>query len=669
MSESEQGKPSDDESRDRDAKRQDSKQQPPAQDRSKHVWNRYIGKHGPQHRPPLIERPNRDQFRFSVWFMLATFAVLSIMNALVATQRQETIAYSAFKEKIAAGEIARVEITVNYLYGVAAESGGASPSAVGTEASAARASVYRTVRVDDPQLIPLMDEKNVEYFSADQRGRSVVNYLLGWGVPLLMLLFLWRVVFKRLGETGSQVMSFGKNRSLIVAEGNTGVGFEDVAGADEAKGELMEVVDFLKHPEKYTEIGGKIPNGVLLVGAPGTGKTLLARAVAGEAGVPFFRISGADFVEMFVGVGAARVRDLFKQAREKAPCIVFIDELDALGKARIATVSGNDEREQALNQLLVEMDGFDSTTGVIVLAATNRPEILDPALLRPGRFDRQIVVDKPDVTGREAILKVHAKGVKFDPAVDLRDVARSTPGFVGADLANLINEAAILAVRGGRKQVTNTDLSEATEKMVAGLERKSRVINEKERRIVAYHEAGHAVVAAFTPGSDPVSKISIVPRGLGALGYTLQMPLEDRYLMTKDELIARIDVLLGGRAAEEITFGAVSTGASNDLVRSTDTVRKMITEYGMSSHFPNITLTRRAEAMLGERSVPYTSREYSEATQNKVDQEIKTVVDERYRAVMTLLKSKGALLETVARRLLEDEVIEAAEFHRLVAEA
>lgn len=636
----------------------------------KHVWKRDSGKHGPQHRPPVIEPPNRDQFRFSLWFLLAAFLIVSIVNALLAPQCQETIAYSEFKNKIAIGEIKRVEITPSYLYGTTSSSE-ADATDSGPPSQAERngqPSVYRAVRVEDAELTRLMDEKNVEYFAVDQRGRSVLTSLLGWVVPLLLLLFFWRVMFKRLGEPGSQVMSFGKNRSLIVAEGDTGIGFADVAGADEAKEELVEVVDFLKHPQKYTEIGGKIPNGVLLVGAPGTGKTLLARAVAGEAGVPFFRISGADFVEMFVGVGAARVRDLFKQAREKSPCIVFIDELDALGKARMSTVSGNDEREQALNQLLVEMDGFDSTTGVIVLAATNRPEILDPALLRPGRFDRQIVVDKPDVTGREAILRVHAKGVKLDPAVDLRDVARSTPGFVGADLANLINEAAILAVRAGRKRVTEKDLSEATEKMVAGLERKSRVINEKERRIVAYHEAGHAVVAAFTPGSDPVSKISIVPRGLGALGYTLQMPLEDRYLLTRDELIARIDVLLGGRAAEEIIFGVVSTGASNDLVRSTDTVRKMITEYGMSSHFPNITLTKRPEAMLGERSAPYISREYSEATQNIVDEEIRALVEDRYQGVVTLLNSKRTLLEALAQRLLQDEVVEESDFRRLVDE-
>ena len=402
---------------------------------------------------------------------------------------------------------------------------------------------YRTVPVDDPDFIPLLEEQGVTYAAVSRRGTNMIGTMLSWVLPLVFFFFIWRLMFKRMGNMGSDVMTFGKNRSKIVAEGQTGVTFSDVAGADEAKEELEEVVDFLKTPKKYTAIGGKVPKGVLLVGAPGTGKTLLARAVAGNAGVPFFRMSGADFVEMFVGVGAARVRDLFKQAREKAPCIVFIDELDAIGKSRLTMAGGNDEREQTLNMLLVEMDGFDATTGVIILAATNRPEVLDPALLRPGRFDRQVVVDKPDLEGREAILKIHSKDVKLDASVNLRDIAKATPGFVGADLANVINESALLAVRSGRKTVLQEDLHEAIEKAVAGLKKKNRLINPKEREIVAYHETGHALTAAFTEDADPVQKITIVPRGVGALGYTMQTPVEDRYLMTEDELLGKIDAV------------------------------------------------------------------------------------------------------------------------------
>jgi len=444
-----------------------------------------------------------------------------------------------------------------------------------------------------------------------------------------------------------------------VAEEHLNTRFKDVAGCEESKDELVEVVDFLKTPEKYTSIGGKIPKGVLLVGPPGTGKTLMARAVAGEAGVTFFRMSGADFVEMFVGVGAARVRDLFKQAREKAPCIIFIDELDAIGKSRAGAMSTNDEREQTLNQLLVEMDGFDSTSGVIILAATNRPEVLDPALMRPGRFDRQVLVDKPDLLGREAILKIHSAGVTLDPEVDLKDVAKSTPGFVGADLANIINEAALLAVRSGRSAVTHQDLDEAIEKTIAGLEKKNRLINPREREIVAYHETGHAIVAAFTPDADPVHKISIVPRGMGALGYTLQTPTEDRFLMTQEELIGRIDILLGGRAAEEIVFGKISTGASNDIMKSTDIARNMITEYGMSEKFRNMALTKRNGGYLEGGGF---QKEYSEQTQQYVDEEISRLMDERYTLVVKLLTKHRDLLEKITDHLMDTEVISTEEF-------
>jgi cell division protease FtsH len=490
---------------------------------------------------------------------------------------------------------------------------------------------------------------------------------MSWIVPFIILMVIWRFIFKRMGNLGpSNIMTFGQNKSQIVAEGDVKVSFKDVAGADEAKQELMEVVDFLKNPQKYIHIGGKIPKGVLLIGPPGCGKTLMAKAVAGEAGVTFFRLSGADFVEMFVGVGAARVRDLFKQARAKAPCIIFIDELDAIGKSRSHFSGGHDEREQTLNQLLVEMDGFDSRTGVIIIGATNRPEILDPALLRPGRFDRQVLVDKPDLAGREAILKIHSAAVKMAKEVNLTSIAQSTPGFSGADLANIVNEAALLAVRAQRKEVTQPDFEEAVEKIIAGLEKKNKVINPKEKKIVAYHETGHALTAYFTESAEPVHKISIIPRGLGALGYTLQIPTEDRYLMTQRELLGKIDVLLGGRAAEEIIYGEISTGAANDLTKATDIARKMITEYGMSEKYKNVVLpSQRSSLFLGQDMKP-GSREYAESTQAYIDDEITKIIKERYDHVVSLLKEKKALLVKIADRLLEIEVIKAEELKELV---
>jgi len=406
---------------------------------------------------------------------------------------------------------------------------------------------------------------------------------------------------------------------------------------------------------------------VLLLGPPGTGKTLLARAVAGEAGVPFFRMSGAEFVEMFVGVGAARVRDLFKQAREKAPCIVFIDELDAIGKSRINGMGGgNDEREQTLNQLLVEMDGFDATSGLIILAATNRPDVLDPALLRPGRFDRQVAVDRPDLVGREAILAIHAKTVKLDVVVDLKKVARSTPGFVGADLANVVNESALLAVRAGRKKVEQKDFEKAVEKIMTGLEKKSRVMNPNERKVIAYHEAGHALVAAFTPDSDPVQKVTIVPRGFGALGFTLQVPIEDRYIVTQDKLIGEIDVLLGGRAAEDIVFGKISTGASNDITRATDIARRMITDYGMSERYRNVALTKRGAGLLGPGNEQVMAREYGEDTQKYIDETVAGMLALRYEESKRILTERRPMLVAIAEELLDKESIDEARFKELV---
>jgi cell division protease FtsH len=514
-----------------------------------------------------------------------------------------------------------------------------------------------------------MDEHNVAYYTVSREGSAILNIIFSWVLPIAFFLLIWRFFIKRMGNFGGNVLSVGQNRAVIVAEGDIATRFNDVAGVDEAKEELVEVVDFLKNPRRYTDIGGKIPKGVLLVGPPGTGKTLLARAVAGEAGVSFFRMSGADFVEMFVGVGAARVRDLFKQARGKAPCIIFIDELDAIGKSRINNIAGgNDEREQTLHQLLVEMDGFDATSGLIILAATNRPDVLDPALLRPGRFDRQVLVDRPDLKGREAILRIHSKPVKLDPAVDLAAVARSTSGFAGADLANIVNEAALLAVRGGRVLVSQQDFSEAIEKTVAGLQKKTRIILPEERRVVAFHETGHAMIAAYTPGSDPVQKISIVPRGFGALGYTLQMPVEDRYLMTEEELLGKIDVLMGGRAAEDVVFGKISTGAANDLTKATDIARRMITDYGMSGRFRNIALTQRGAGMMGspQPQEPMFHREYSEATQQYIDEEIARIVEQRYALAKEKLATNRLLLDRIACLLLEKETLDEKEFAALM---
>jgi cell division protease FtsH len=462
-------------------------------------------------------------------------------------------------------------------------------------------------------------------------------------------------------------MSLGKNKAKIYMEDEVGVRFEDVAGVDESKQELQEVIEFLKQPERFTRVGGKMPRGVLLVGPPGTGKTLLAKAVAGESGVPFFSMSGSEFVEMFVGLGAARVRDLFTQAKAKAPCIIFIDELDALGKARgIGGMGGHDEREQTLNQLLVEMDGFDPQVGVILLAATNRPEILDPALLRPGRFDRQVLVDRPDRRGREAILKVHLKKIKYDENLDIEKLANMTPGMVGADLANIVNEAALLAVRRDKDQAGMSEFQEAVERVVAGLEKKNRVINPKEKKIVAYHELGHAIVAMSLPGADPVQKITVIPRGIAALGYTMQVPTEDRFLMSKTELENKVATLLGGRAAEEIVSGDISTGAHNDLSRATDIARSMVKEYGMSKVGQVFYASQRRAQFLNP--IPEGPGEYSEATAEEIDQEIKEIISAQYERALNLLRGRRDILEKSVAVLLEKETIEGDELKQLMAQ-
>lgn len=628
-------------------------------------WNKDDDCSGCRKKPSLIEHFSKGNFKFSLWYFVAIIAALVLFNSLI-TQRgpaEEVVEYSVFKQLIESGEIKRVQLgTRDYIgYSLTRE----EISTQGEQSVDINA--YKTTALDDPALLPLLEDRNVEYYAQPEQGSPFLSTLLSWVLPLGIFIVVWRLIFKRMGNlTGANVMNFNQNRSQIVAEGDVKVSFEDVAGADEAKQELEEVVDFLKNPQRYYDIGGRIPNGVLLVGPPGSGKTLMAKAVAGEAGVTFFRMSGADFVEMFVGVGAARVRDLFKQAKEKAPCIIFIDELDAIGKSRSSFASGNDEREQTLNQLLVEMDGFDARTGVIIIGATNRPEILDPALLRPGRFDRQVLVDKPDLAGREAILKIHSKDVKLDDSVDLNGVAQRTPGFSGADLANIVNEAALLAVRAGRKTVLQGDFEDAIEKIVAGLEKKNKLINAKEKKIVAYHETGHALAAYFTDGSERVQKISIIPRGMAALGYTLQVPTEDRYLMTTRELLGKIDVLLGGRAAEEIIFGEISTGAANDLTKATDIARKMITEYGMSEKFKNVVLPSQRSSMFLDQEMKSGQREYSESTQSYIDDEITRIVNERYDHVLGLLNERKQLLEKVARELMEKEVLNTEDFEALL---
>ena len=495
----------------------------------------------------------------------------------------------------------------------------------------------------------------------------MVAELLGWVIPLLLLVALWSFFFRRMGGAEGGVMSFARSRAKIyAAEDDVKVKFVDVAGVDEAEDELREIVEFLKNPKKYTSIGGRIPKGVLLVGPPGTGKTLLARAVAGEANVPFFSLSGSEFVEMFVGVGAARVRDLFSQAANKAPCIVFIDELDALGKVRIQSPMGShEEREQTLNQLLAEMDGFDARKGVIIMGATNRPEVLDPALMRPGRFDRQVLVDKPDVRGREEILKIHVKHVKTAEGVDLKVIAARTAGFAGADLANLVNEAALLAARRDKTLVEMKDFDEAIDRVIAGLE-KRRVMSDKERRIVAYHESGHAIVATVLPGLDPVHKISIVQRGFGALGYTMQLPLEDKYLMTRSDLLSQLSVLLGGRSAEEIAFSEISTGAQNDLMRATDIARAMVTEFGMSDALGVVNYDGHRQPAFIENPFGRERGNYAEETALQIDVEIKRILTAAHEKARQILRDHRDTLDRLSERLLEKEVIEADELKAIM---
>jgi cell division protease FtsH len=606
-----------------------------------------------ERRPLSPQRPG-----FSMWYVLGFLLLLAVAQALFLGSGGRSIPYSEFKALVRANQVVEVTVGDQTIAGKLKEARGEGRQ---------KSDVFMTTRIEDPKLVEDLEAHQVRY-----TGEVVSRWLpeiLSWMIPLLLIVALWSFFVRRIGGAEGGVMSFARSRAKIYADDDVKVSFADVAGVDEAEDELREIVEFLKNPKKYTTLGGRIPKGVLLVGPPGTGKTLLARAVAGEAKVPFFSLSGSEFVEMFVGVGAARVRDLFAQAEAKSPCIVFIDELDALGKARVQSPMGShEEREQTLNQLLAEMDGFDPRKAVIIMAATNRPEVLDPALLRPGRFDRQVLVDKPDIKGREAVLRIHVRSVKVSPEVDLKVVASRTVGFAGADLANLVNEAALLAARKDKTAVDMRDFDEAIDRLIAGLE-KRRVMNESERRIVAYHESGHAIVASALPGLDPVHKISIVQRGFGALGYTMHLPLEDRYLRTRTDLRCQLAVLLGGRSAEEIALGEISTGAQNDLQRASDLARAMVTEWGMSDAVGAVNYAgdrgnRFLDVGLGaERGV------YAEHTAQLIDAEVKRLVTDAHDLARRTLTERRGHLEEVTRQLLEREVMEGDELRAILATA
>jgi cell division protease FtsH len=587
---------------------------------------------------------------------------------------------SKFLELLRQGQIERVALTEIEIRGVARPGALPAPEAapasdrlrrlLGSDEEPRVFTVTRIPGVDDQWLLRELEQHKVEF-----AGRIETTFwrdlLFGWIIPLAIMVGIWIFLMRRVGGGPTQALSFGRSKHKIYDRKELKTTFHDVAGVDEAKAELVEIVDFLKNPKKYQRLGGRIPKGVLLVGPPGTGKTLLARAVAGEADVPFFTLSGSEFVEMFVGVGASRVRDLFEQAKDKAPCIVFIDELDAIGKSRAGStgfVGGHDEREQTLNQLLAEMDGFDSSKGVIIMAATNRPEVLDQALLRPGRFDRQIVVDKPDVRGREAILRLHARAVVLGPDVNLAVIAARTPGFAGADLANIVNEAALLAARKDKAAVEMADFEEAIDRVVAGLEKKSRVLSDKERDIVAHHEMGHALVAVSVAHADPVHKITIIPRGIAALGMTYQLPTEDRFLLTRSELEDRIAVLLGGRVAEELVYGEVSTGAHNDLERATDLARLMVMKYGMSERVGLVTFGERMPLFLKGTGMPWAGeRDWSEDTARIIDAEVREILDRTHDRVRGVLTTKKATLVAAATELKRVETLEGERLRRVLA--
>jgi cell division protease FtsH len=594
--------------------------------------------------------------KFSIVYYFIAIILLMLLQYLVLRPPVKEISYKEFKDRISHGDVKSVHI-------------GKEKLIVHIKEEIARRDkipkVVQVVKLPDENLIKELQERGIDYRGVIE-DNWFSEFLFNWILPIALLVALWAFLLKRLSPT-QNVMTFGKSKAKIYAsDEKQKVTFNDVAGLDEVIEEVKEVVDFLKNPRKYQKLGAKIPKGVLLVGPPGTGKTLLAKAIAGEAGVPFFYMSGSDFVEMFVGVGAARVRDLFAQAKQKAPCIIFIDEIDAIGKARSRGVAygGIDERENTLNQLLVEMDGFESGIGVIIMAATNRPDVLDPALLRPGRFDRQIVLDRPDLNGRIAIFKVHTRNLKLADDVDFKMLAAQTPGFAGAEIANVCNEAALLAARKGKDKIDMSDFREAIERIIAGLEKRNKVINEKEKKVVAYHESGHAIVGYFIPGADQVQKVSIIPRSIGALGYTLKTPTEDRYLLTKEELLGKIAGLLGGRAAEEIVFGQISTGAQDDLQKATEIARHMVITYGMSDKLGNISLVEPS-GMDFLSSSP-SERSYSEETARMIDAEVRKIIDECYLKAKDVLNKNRDKLDKLANKLLEKEVIEKDELDLLI---
>ncbi len=620
-----------------------------------------------------------QRLQFSLVYVLVAAVILSLLQSWLLAPRTVELPMSKFLELLRANKIEKVALTEREIRGLATP--GALPAPphapgdrlrqmLGSDDEVRTFTVTRIPGVDDQPLIADLEKHKVE-FAGRIENTFWKDLLFGWVLPLGIMIAIWMFIMRRVGGGPTQALSFGRSKHKIYDRKELKTTFADVAGVDEAKAELVEIVDFLTNPRKYQRLGGRIPKGVLLVGPPGTGKTLLARAVAGEANVPFFTLSGSEFVEMFVGVGASRVRDLFEQAKDKAPCIIFIDELDAIGKSRAGAtgfVGGHDEREQTLNQLLAEMDGFDSSKGVILMAATNRPEVLDQALLRPGRFDRQVVVDKPDLRGRDAILRIHARGVTLAPSVDLGVIAQRTPGFAGADLANIVNEAALLAARKERNAVEMTDFEEAIDRVVAGLEKKSRVLSEKERDIVAHHEMGHALVASSVAHADPVHKVTIIPRGIAALGMTYQLPTEDRFLMTRSELEDRLAVLLGGRVAEELVYGEVSTGAHNDLERATELTRLMVTRYGMSERIGLATYGDRAPMFLKGAAAPWgAERDYSEATARVIDEEVRRILDGTHDRVRAILTAKKAVLVSAAAELKRTETLDGERLRRALA--
>jgi len=614
-----------------------------------------------------MEPHKKRQWQFTLLYLLIAAAFLYFLQRSATSGQPKQISYSEFISDLQGGKLAEVSVSKDSLNGKLTDEAAKQENAKSITA-------VRLPDVSDTSLYQQLQAAHVKIVGESDSGQGWLPILLSWLVPLVLIAGIWGYGLYRVRQAGSGPLTFGKNKAKIYDQSSANkVTFKDVAGVDEAKDELVEVVDFLKNPDKYQRLGGRIPKGVLLVGGPGTGKTLLAKAVAGEAGVPFFSISGSEFVEMFVGVGAARVRDLFEQAKTKAPCIIFIDELDAIGKSRSSArgaFMSNDEREQTLNQLLVEMDGFDASKGLIIMAATNTPEVLDPALLRPGRFDRQVVIDKPDLKGREDILHVHARNVKLAPAVDLKTIAARTPGMVGADLANIINEAALLAARRGAAMVEMRDLEEAIDRVTLGLEKKNRIMTPAEKERVAYHEAGHTLVAFSVSNADPVYRVSIVSRGIGALGHTLQLPTQEKYLLTKPEIEDRIAVMMGGRAAEALIYdGVVSTGASNDLDRASELARQMVTRFSMSDKMGVLTYGKPMESRFLAPGFTSEERNYSEQTAIQIDQEVRKITDRIYERVAEILKNRRGDLETITGVLIQKETLDRDEIEALLKQA